>query len=105
MIVVLLSVWVACGDYFLKLASMEKRVFANGWFLIGFVFYVLSTFGWAYSMQHMKLASLGLVYSLVTTLLLATIGVLVFGETLNRLEMAGMALGVVAIGLLARFWG
>lgn len=104
MIVVLLSVWVACGDYVLKLASMEKRVFANVWFLIGIMVYALSGFGWVYAMQHMKLALLGLVYSLVTILLLTAIGVLAYGETLNRYEMAGMALGVVAIGLLARFW-
>lgn len=91
------------GDYFLKLASQQPSALHNRWFLLGFVIYGFSAFGWVFAMRHMKLATIGVIYSLSTVLLLAVLGVAVFGESLNRYEVAGVGLAVISIVLLARF--
>jgi len=54
-------------------------------------------------MRHIKLASLGVLYSLSLVVLLAALGFFVFGETLNRRELLGFAFAVTAIVLLGRF--
>ena len=93
------------GDYFLKLASQQASAVYNRWFLAGIVIYALCSFGWVFAMRHMKLATIGVVYSLSTVLLLAALGVFVFGESLNRYEVAGIGFAVLSILLLARFGG
>ena len=91
------------GDYFLKLASQQTSAVYNRWFLAGFVIYALSAFAWVFAMQHMKLAAISVVYSLSTVLFLTALGVVVFGETLDRYEVAGIGFAVLSILLLARF--
>jgi drug/metabolite transporter (DMT)-like permease len=91
------------GDYFIKLASLASRPVLNRWFVAGCIMYVLSTFGWVYALRHIKLASIGVIYSLSIVILLAALGVFVFGETLNRREILGFGFAVVAIVLLGRF--
>jgi len=93
------------GDYFIKLASLASRPVLNRWFVAGCIMYVLSTFGWVYALRHIKLASIGVIYSLSIVILLAALGVFVFGETLNRREVVGFGFAVVAIVLLGRFGG
>jgi drug/metabolite transporter (DMT)-like permease len=93
------------GDYFLKLASEQASAIYNRWFLAGFIIYALCSFGWVFAMRYMKLATIGVVYSLSTILLLAVLGVVVFDETLNRYEILGIGFAVLSILLLARFGG
>jgi drug/metabolite transporter (DMT)-like permease len=93
------------GDYFLKLASLEPHAVQNRLFLVGCVIYMLSALGWVYIMRHIKLGPLGVIYSLSISILLTALGVLVFGETLNRYELAGFGFGLLAIVLLGRFGG
>lgn len=93
------------GDYFLKMASQQTSAVYNRWFLAGFVIYALCSFGWVFAMCHMKLAAIGVVYSLSTVLFLSALGVVVFGESLNRHEVAGIVFAVLSILLLARFGG
>lgn len=93
------------GDYVLKLASLESRPFRSVWFAVGVLLYAVSAFGWVYAMQHLKLGAIGVIYALATILMLTTLGVLAFGETLNAREIAGMGTAVLAILLLARFAG
>lgn len=100
-----LAAFATLADYFLKLASIEARAFYNKWFVAGCIIYALGAFGWVFVLRHLKLATVGVVYSLATVMLLAALGVLVFGESLNRYEIAGIGLGVVSILLLARFGG
>lgn len=91
------------GDYFLKLASQQASALYNRWFLAGIAIYALSAFGWVFAMRHMKLATIGVVYSISVVLLLAALGVVVFGESLNRYEIVGIILAVLSILLLVRF--
>ena len=91
------------GDYLLKLASARKDPLRSGWFYVGFAVYASTAFGWVFVMRHLKLATIGVVYSISMILLLTGIGVVFFGEPLNRYEIAGLAMAVGALILLVRF--
>ncbi|MFO0811372.1 MAG: EamA family transporter [Gemmataceae bacterium] len=91
------------GDYFLKRASSEPSPLATQAFLVGLGLYSTTAFAWVYVMRHLKLATIGVIYSVCMILMLTAMGVLFFGETLNRYEVAGVALAVAAIALLSRF--
>jgi drug/metabolite transporter (DMT)-like permease len=91
------------GDYFLKRASDEEQPLASRAFLVGLVLYASTAFAWVYLMRHLKLATIGVIYSVCMILLLAGMGVVFFGESLNRYEAAGIVLAILSILLLARF--
>ena len=103
LVTVLFSVVGVVGDYFLKLASGTERSFTSTWFAIGLFVYSSTAFGWLYVMRHLKLGTIGVVYSTSMILLLTAIGVLCFDEKLTRSEMLGILLAVSALALLSRF--
>jgi len=100
---VAIAVVTVLGDYYLKLASQLSSPYLNRWFFTGLLIYSASAFGWVYAMRHMKLATVGIVYSLSTVLLLAALGVVIFREPLNRYEIVGICLGALSIVLMVRF--
>jgi len=91
------------GDYLLKLASEQKNPLRSGWFYIGFALYASTAFGWVYVMRHLKLATIGAVYSVSMILLLTAMGSVVFRETLNAAEVLGLTLAIASLVLLMRF--
>ena len=91
------------GDYFLKLASTREQPLATGWFYLGFTLYASTAFGWVFVMRHLKLATISVLYSVSMILLLTAIGVVLFRESLNYFEMAGIVLAVASLVLLMRF--
>jgi small multidrug resistance pump len=91
------------GDYFLKLASASDNSLKTKWFYIGFVLYASTAFGWVFVMKQLKLATIGVVYSISMVVLLTAIGVIFFQEALNYYEIAGLLLAVVSLILLVRF--
>jgi small multidrug resistance pump len=91
------------GDYLLKLASSRPNPLRSAWFYVGFAVYASTAFGWVYVMRHLKLATIGVVYSVSMILLLTGIGSLAFRETLNAYEVAGILMAVGALVLLMRF--
>ena len=105
LVVALLSLMGVVGDFFLKLASEQEQAIWNRWFPLGAVIYACTAFGWVVAMRHMKLATIGVVYSLCMILLLAALGTIVFKERLNAAEAAGIAMAVGSLVLLSRFAG
>jgi small multidrug resistance pump len=91
------------GDYFLKLASAKDESLKSPVFYVGFLIYASTAFGWVFVMKHLKLATVGVVYSVSMILLLTMIGVAVFKESLNGYEIAGIAMAVGSLLLLTRF--
>jgi multidrug transporter EmrE-like cation transporter len=91
------------GDYFLKLASEQENSLRSPWFYVGFALYASTAFGWVFVMKHLKLATIGVVYSVAMILLLTTVGVIVFRESLNYYEIAGLILAIASLVLLMRF--
>jgi drug/metabolite transporter (DMT)-like permease len=91
------------GDYFLKVASADKSPVGNRWFYLGFAIYASTAFGWIFVMQRLKLATIGVIYSVSMILLLTGIGVAFFGESLNLYEVTGILMAVASLVLLVRF--
>ncbi len=91
------------GDYLLKLASAQKAPLRSGWFYVGFAVYASTAFGWVYVMRHLKLATIGVVYSVSMILLLTAIGAFAFRESLNAYEVIGLVMAVASLVLLMRF--
>ena len=91
------------GDYFLKLASTRVEPLRTGWFYLGFALYASTAFGWVFVMRHLKLATISVLYSVSMVLLLTAVGVVVFRESLNHFELAGIVLAVASLILLMRF--
>src|SRR6516162_4880676 len=82
------------GDYFLKLASARELPLRTGWFYLGFALYASTAFGWVFVMKHLKLGTISVLYSVSMILLLTTVGVVMFRETLNYFEVAGIVLAI-----------
>jgi drug/metabolite transporter (DMT)-like permease len=91
------------GDYFLKLASAQGQSLKTGWFYLGFALYASTAFGWVFVMKHLKLATISIVYSVSMVLLLTTVGVVLFQESLNSYEVLGIVLAIASLVLLMRF--
>ena len=103
LVTVAFSVVGVLGDYFLKLASSRQQPFGTGWFYLGFGLYASTAFGWVFVMRHLKLATISVLYSVSIILLLTAVGVVMFRESLNYLELAGIILAIAALVLLMRF--
>src|SRR5262245_41174519 len=91
------------GDYFLKLASAQPQPMRTLSFYLGFLVYASTAFGWVFVMQHLKLATISIVYSVSMVVLLTAIGLVVFRETLTMPEVIGLAMAIGSLILLARF--
>ena len=91
------------GDYFLKLASARDAPFRSPAFYVGFAVYASTAFGWLFVMQHLKLGTIGVLYSVSMIVLLTLVGVTVFGERLSYPEIAGMLMALASLVLLVRF--
>jgi multidrug transporter EmrE-like cation transporter len=103
LVTVAFSVVGVLGDYFLKLASAREQPLRTGWFYLGFALYASTAFGWVFVMQHLKLATISVLYSISMVLLLTAVGVVMFQESLNYSEIVGLVLAVASLVLLMRF--
>ena len=54
-------------------------------------------------MRHLKLATIGAVYSVSMVLLLTGVGVAAFRQPLNAWEVTGLAMAIGSLVLLMRF--
>jgi len=102
-VIFLLSIAGAVADSFIKLASREHQSIRSPWFWLGAASYFSTAFAWVYVLRHIKLSVIGVVYSFGTIGAMIFMGVLFFDETLNRIEILGIILGLISLGLLGRF--
>ena len=91
------------GDYFLKLASQHATPLRSVPFYVGFVVYASTAFGWVFVMKHLKLSTVGVVYSVSMIVLLTAVGSFLFGESLSKRELLGVGLAILSVYLLIRF--
>lgn len=102
-VVIAFSALGVAGDYLLKLASQRKNPFESKWFYLGFAVYASTAFGWVLVMRHLKLATIGVVYSVSMIVLLTCVGVAVFREPLSAYEVVGLVMAIASLFLLIRF--
>lgn len=91
------------GDFFLKLAGSGQKFMEVKWFLIGFLIYASTAFGWFYVMKHLKLATVGAIYAVIVILLLTLVGTFYFHEQLSFYEIIGITAALISLVLLGRF--
>jgi small multidrug resistance pump len=103
LIMIFLSGFAVIGDYFLKIAGNGPKYVNYRYFLIGMFVYALCAFGWFFIMKHVKLSTIGVVYSISTVILLALVGFFVFNEQLSLYDIIGIVLGIISILILIRF--
>jgi len=91
------------GDYFLKIASTREDALRHPAFYVGFLVYASTAFGWLFVMRHLKLGTIGALYSVTMILLLTLVGVVFFGERPSWPELTGLLLAIASFVLLVRF--
>ena len=74
-IIAFLSFIGVVGDFFIKLSGAGPETIKGKWFIIGFMIYGLTAFGWFYVMKNIKLATLGVFYAIFSALFLVGVGV------------------------------
>jgi len=91
------------GDFFIKLSGNGTKFMELKWFIIGFLIYASTAFGWFYVMKHVKLATLGVFYLISTIIFLTIVGVFYFKERLNLYEIIGIITAIISLILLGKF--
>jgi drug/metabolite transporter (DMT)-like permease len=91
------------GDFFIKLSGNGTKFIELKWFIIGFVIYAMTAFGWFYLMKNVKLATLGVFYSISTVLFVTILGVFYFKESINFYEIVGIVAAIISLILLGKF--
>lgn len=91
------------GDFFIKLSGSGKSFMDIKWFLIGFIIYALTAFGWFYVMKNIKLSTLGVFYAISTVIFLTIVSIFYFKEPLNNYEIIGIILAIFSLILLGKF--
>ncbi len=89
---------VVAGDYFAKRWSIDRG--ANRYW-IAVVFYLLAAQLYLPTLLKEGLVITSLIWSLLSTIGFLFVGLVVFKETLTGLQMVGVALGLVAMVILA----
>ena len=101
-VVVLAAVGVV-ADTFIRLSGRGPSSLEPRLFLVGLLLYVATVPGWFIIMKRMSFPVLGAVYALATVLLLTTVGVFYFEDSLSPAESVGVLLALAALILLSRF--
>lgn len=101
-VVIIMALIIIIADILLKIAADAGRP-AMSSIVVGAVgLYAVSAILWLIVMRHMTLAQAGVVYSVVSLLALAAIGVFWFGEKLHFREITGIGFAITAMVLMVR---
>ncbi|MCX6764720.1 MAG: transporter [Candidatus Nealsonbacteria bacterium] len=101
--VAVLSLVGVIGDFFINLAGEGKKFIELKWFVIGFIIYASTAFGWFFLMKNIKLSTLGVFYAVSTMIFLTIISVFYFKEPINNYEILGIVTAVIALVLMGKF--
>ncbi len=99
----ILSVITVVGDLFIKEASLHNGFSGWRWLILGAVIYGLTAFGWFFVIRHINLSLAGVVYSITCVVLLFALGVVVFKEGVNTIEIVGLVMALTSLVMLLRF--
>lgn len=98
-----LSLLAVLGDYFLKRASSSVDPWRSASFIAGLIIYASTAFGAVFVFRHLKLATSGVIYSVMLIIALTVLGVIGFRERLSVTELVGIVMAVCSVVLLGRF--
>lgn len=101
--IVALSFVETVGDSLIKYAGSDTNKYVLVfWLVLGVSVYMLAAIGWFFVMKHIKLGSLGIIYSVASVTFLLGWGILFFNETYSKTEVVGIIFGFISLFLLAR---
>ena len=100
---ILLAVTIATlvGDYFIKTAGQRPGGLLSREFVAGMILYSLPAIGWFFLMRSHSLAVIGVLYSVSTLILLATLGAFVFKEAFGLREAIGVSLALLSVVIMS----
>ncbi|GFE48379.1 hypothetical protein So717_01320 [Roseobacter cerasinus] len=88
------------GDYFLKRAADFGHSILSVDFSLGAALYVASTAVWFLSLKNITLAQAGVAYASITLVAVCGLSAIVFHEPFGFREGVGVALALLAMGLM-----
>jgi len=100
---ILLSLITVLGDAFIKHASLQDAFSGWRWLVLGAIVQSLTVLGWFFLMRDAKLSTLGVLYSVSVVIFLTLVSVFYFKEKITAMEIVGIALAIISLGLLSRF--
>ena len=98
----IMALIIIIADTLLKVAADAGRPALSGIVVGATVLYAVSAVIWLVVMRHMTLTQAGVIYSVVSLLALAAIGVFWFGEKLHMREITGIGFAIAAMVLMVR---
>ncbi len=98
--IIAISIITAYADYLMKVAGSEKNLNAKN-FILAMTLYLITGICWYPVMKLVKLSSVGIIYGVTTTLMLAAFGVFALNEKLSGIEIIAIVMGLVSIIILA----
>ena len=85
------------GDYFIKLASGRTDGVLTSTLILGVVLYGMTAFSWYYLMKMHSLATIGVLYSASTIVLLTALGYFIFKESIGLRDCLGISLAILSV--------
>lgn len=101
LILALVSLLTIAGDYCIKLASGQVAGWRTLVFAGGVVLYALPALGWYFLMRSHSLATIGVLYSASTVIMLAVLGVFVFRESFGLREALAILLAMASVAVMS----
>ncbi len=98
LVVVAAATWV--GDYFIKTAALSTAGIHNPRLAIGAIVYGLTAIGWFFLMRSHSLAMVAVIFTAMTTVVLAGMGYFLFDEGFRARDGIGIALAILALTIM-----
>ena len=98
LILVASATWV--GDYYIKTASLSPAGIQSPRLAVGSIIYGLTAVGWFFLMRSHSLAMVAVIFTAMTTIVLAGMGYFLFDEGFRSRDGIGIALAILAIAIM-----
>ena len=85
------------GQYNLKEYTLKNNIY---FYLFGLLLYIISATIFMNLLSHEKIGVINLIWNIISTLFVFTMGYIIFKESINKYEMVGIIFAVISIILL-----
>jgi multidrug transporter EmrE-like cation transporter len=96
-LVIIVAILEVVGDILFKEWTIHDKKFL---LVIGVIFYMAATIFWAFSLKYHNLSKAVVIFAVITLIVGVLVGVLIYKENLNALNIIGILLGLTSIILL-----
>jgi drug/metabolite transporter (DMT)-like permease len=100
LVLVPITVATIAGDYCIKIASGSQSQSSHFMLIAGASLYGASSLGWFVLMHAHSLATIGVLYSATTIIMLAALGHFVFNEPTSTTQLLGLLLAIISVVIM-----